>query len=224
VLSNSKKSRIMDDEKIIIPSIENINFNKKISTQEVFGKILNELGKKNDGSIKRIVTTSPDVTVSTNLGGWVNQKNIFSTFKKSDIFGDKKVFSAQKWKYLPDGQHIELGIAENNLFLLLASLGISDKIFGKRIIPIGTIYDTFISRGLDALNYATYIDARFILVGTPSGVTLSHEGGAHQSVITPNIGLILCSSKSNSNLSIIFQDIFSATSSILINKPVLLEK
>jgi len=189
VLSNSKKSRIMDDEKIIIPSIENINFNKKISTQEVFGKLLNELGKKNDGNIKRIVTTSPDVTVSTNLGGWVNQKNIFSTFKKSDVFGEKKVFSAQKWKYLPNGQHIELGIAENNLFLLLASLGISDKIFGKRIIPIGTIYDTFISRGLDALNYATYIDARFILVGTPSGVTLSHEGGAHQSIITPNIGI-----------------------------------
>ena len=189
VLSNSKKSRIMEDEKVIIPGIENINLSKNISTQEVFGKLLNELGKKNDDSIKRIITTSPDVTVSTNLGGWVNQKNIFSTFKKSDIFGDKKVFSAQKWKYVPDGQHIELGIAENNLFLLLASLGISDKIFGKRIIPIGTIYDTFISRGLDALNYATYIDARFILVGTPSGVTLSHEGGAHQSVITPNIGI-----------------------------------
>ena len=90
---------------------------------------------------------------------------------------------------MPNGQHIELGIAENNLFLLLASLGISDKIFGKRLIPIGTIYDTFISRGLDALNYATYIDARFILIGTPSGVTLSHEGGAHQSIITPNIGI-----------------------------------
>ena len=85
--------------------------------------------------------------------------------------------------------HIELGIAENNLFLLLASLGISDKLFGKRILPVGTIYDTFIGRGLDALNYATYIDARFILVGTPSGVTLSHEGGAHQSILTPNIGI-----------------------------------
>ena len=89
---------------------------------------------------------------------------------------EKKGFSSQKWKYVPDGQHIELGIAENNLFLLLASLGISDKLFGKRILPVGTIYDTFIGRGLDALNYATYIDSRFILVGTPSGVTLSHEG------------------------------------------------
>ena len=189
ILANSKHSRVMKDKKIIIPDIGEYNFNKNLSTQEAFGKLLNELGKKNDESIKRIITTSPDVTVSTNLGGWVNQKNIFSTFKKSDIFGEKKVFSAQKWKYLPNGQHIELGIAENNLFLLLASLGISDKIFGKRLIPIGTIYDTFISRGLDALNYATYIDARFILIGTPSGVTLSHEGGAHQSIITPNIGI-----------------------------------
>ena len=98
ILANSKHSRVMKDKKIIIPDIGEYNFNKNLSTQEAFGKLLNELGKKNDESIKRIITTSPDVTVSTNLGGWVNQKNIFSTFKKSDIFGEKKVFSAQKWK------------------------------------------------------------------------------------------------------------------------------
>ena len=33
------------------------------------------------------------------------------------------------------------------------------------------------------------INAKFILVGTPSGITLSHEGGAHQSITTPNIGI-----------------------------------
>ena len=176
-------------EIIPIKPLQEISFNKFTSTQEAFGKIMNEIGKVNNSFTKRILTTSPDVTVSTSLGGWVNKKNIFSTFKKTDIFGEKKVFSSQKWKYVPNGQHIELGIAENNLFLLLASLGISDKLFGKRILPIGTIYDTFIGRGLDALNYATYIDARFILVGTPSGVTLSHEGGAHQSILTPNIGI-----------------------------------
>ena len=184
----SKCNREFSDTISIKPPKE-ITFNKFISTQEAFGKIMNELGKINNSFTKRIITTSPDVTVSTSLGGWVNKKNIFSTHKKTDIFGEKKVFSSQKWKYVPDGQHIELGIAENNLFLLLASLGISDKLFGKRILPVGTIYDTFIGRGLDALNYATYIDARFILVGTPSGVTLSHEGGAHQSIITPNIGI-----------------------------------
>ena len=176
-------------EVIPVEPLKDITYNKFISTQEAFGKIMNEIGKVNNSFTDRIITTSPDVTVSTSLGGWVNKKNIFNTYKKTDIFGEKKVFSSQKWKYVPDGQHIELGIAENNLFLLLASLGISDKLFGKRILPVGTIYDTFIGRGLDALNYATYIDSRFILVGTPSGVTLSHEGGAHQSILTPNIGI-----------------------------------
>ncbi len=183
-----KSNREFSDT-IKVKPIDEIVFSSNISTQEAFGKIMNEIGKINNSFTKRIVTTSPDVTVSTSLGGWVNKKNIFSTHRKNDIFGEKKVYSAQKWKYLPDGQHIELGIAENNLFLLLASLGISDKLFGTRLLPIGTIYDTFIGRGLDALNYATYINARFILIGTPSGVTLSHEGGAHQSIITPNIGI-----------------------------------
>jgi pyruvate dehydrogenase E1 component len=87
------------------------------------------------------------------------------------------------------GQHIELGIAENNLFLMLAALGLSEPLFGARLIPIGTVYDPFIARGLDALNYACYQDARFILAGTPSGLTLAPEGGAHQSVVEPLIGL-----------------------------------
>ena len=56
-------------------------------------------------------------------------------------------------------------------------------------MPIGTLYDPFIARGLDALNYACYQDARFILVATPSGVTLAPEGGAHQSIGTPLIGI-----------------------------------
>ncbi len=184
-----KKKRVKEDQNLILPTLEIKNTKKNISTQEAFGNFLFEVGKLKNSSVKRIITTSPDVTVSTNLGSWVNQRNIFRHENKDDLFKKKKVFSAQKWKYTQDGQHIELGIAENNLFLLLATLGISDKLFGVRLLPIGTIYDTFIGRGLDALNYATYIDSRFILVGTPSGVTLSHEGGAHQSVTTPNIGI-----------------------------------
>src|SRR5262249_23446263 len=54
---------------------------------------------------------------------------------------------------------------------------------------IGTLYDPFIQRGLDALNYACYQDARFILAATPSGITLAPEGGAHQSIATPLIGM-----------------------------------
>ena len=87
------------------------------------------------------------------------------------------------------GQHLELGIAENNLFLNLASLGLAHELFGARLLPVGTLYDPFIARGLDALNYACYQDARFLLVATPSGITLAPEGGAHQSIGTPLIGI-----------------------------------
>src|SRR5205807_3157302 len=83
----------------------------------------------------------------------------------------------------------ELGIAEMNLFILLSALGLSHAINGERLLPIGTLYDPFIARGLDALNYACYQDARFILVATPSGIALAPEGGAHQSIGTPLIGM-----------------------------------
>ena len=96
------------------------------------------------------------------------------------MFRELKVVSAQLWRKTPRGQHIELGIAENNLFIQLAALGLSHQLFGARLLPIGTLYDPFIARGLDALNYACYQDARFMLVATPSGVTLAPEGGAHQ--------------------------------------------
>ncbi|MEC9368170.1 MAG: 1-deoxy-D-xylulose-5-phosphate synthase N-terminal domain-containing protein [Pseudomonadota bacterium] len=159
------------------------------STQEGFGKILAGIAKGDGQLASRIVTTSPDVTVSTNLGPWVNRRGIFSREEQSDIFKDRGLMSPQKWEMGPSGQHIELGIAENNLFLLLAALGLSHTLFGERLIPVGTLYDPFIQRGLDALNYACYQDARFILVATPSGITLAPEGGAHQSIGTPLIGI-----------------------------------
>jgi pyruvate dehydrogenase E1 component len=162
---------------------------RRSSTQEAFGRILNEIGRGDSPAASRIVTTSPDVTVSTNLGGWVNQRGLFDRETRSDLFRLERIASAQKWDMSPGGQHIELGIAENNLFLLLATLGLSHDLFGTRLLPIGTIYDIFIGRGLDALNYACYQDARFLLVGTPAGITLAPEGGAHQSVATPLIGL-----------------------------------
>jgi pyruvate dehydrogenase E1 component len=162
---------------------------KKTSTQITFGKVMNMLGKRDDDLSARIVTTSPDVTVSTNLSGWVNQRGLFQRQEHKDAFRTEKVASPIKWEKSPSGQHLELGIAENNLFLMLAAMGLSEQLFGGRLIPVGTIYDTFISRGLDALNYACYQDARFIVVGTPSGITLAPEGGAHQSIATPLIGM-----------------------------------
>ncbi len=162
---------------------------EKLSTQEGFGKILFDLAGGDSELAKRIVTTSPDVTVSTNLGGWVNRRGIFNLQDRGDAFKDEKVVSAQRWTMSPQGQHIELGIAENNLFLLLGALGLAGEVFGTRLLPIGTLYDPFIQRGLDAMNYACYQDARFIVVATPSGITLAPEGGAHQSRATTLIGM-----------------------------------
>ncbi|SDD81977.1 transketolase [Kordiimonas lacus] len=161
----------------------------KQSTQVAFGKIMNALGKGTSPLADRIITTSPDVTVSTNLGGWVNQRGIYSRDLMEDVFKAEKVVSPQIWQGHGKGQHMELGIAENNLFLALAAMGLSGSLFGERLIPVGTLYDPFINRGLDALNYACYQDARFMLVATPSGLTLAPEGGAHQSIHTPVIGM-----------------------------------
>ena len=159
------------------------------STQAAFGKILLALAKDGGRLAERIVTTSPDVTVSTNLGAWVNQRGLFRRQELKDVFAGAKIPSAQKWRGGAAGQHIELGIAEHNLFLMLAAAGLAAPLFGQRLMPVGTVYDPFIARGLDVLNYACYQDARFLLVATPSGVTLGPEGGAHQSINTPLIGM-----------------------------------
>jgi pyruvate dehydrogenase E1 component len=159
------------------------------STQAAFGKILADIAKDDGDFAARIVTTSPDVTVSTNLGGFVNRRGLFSRTGHSDVFKERRIASPQTWSGSGAGQHVELGIAEHNLFLNLAAFGLSASLFGVRLFPIGTLYDPFIARGLDALNYAIYQDARFILVSTPSGLTLGPEGGAHQSINTPLIGM-----------------------------------
>jgi pyruvate dehydrogenase E1 component len=159
------------------------------STQAAFGKILDAIAKTDSPLALRIVTTSPDVTVSTNLGAWVNRRHLFAPEEMADLFQKEAIPSTQKWRFGPDGQHMELGIAEMNLFLMLGAAGLSHSLFGERLLPIGTLYDPFIARGLDALNYACYQDARFLLVATPSGVSLAGEGGAHQSISSPLIGM-----------------------------------
>ena len=161
----------------------------QMSTQQGFGLVLNEIARGDSELAKRIVTTSPDVTVSTNLGPWVNRRGLFANAEKADLFRSEKIPSTYNWDASPKGQHLELGIAEMNLFIMLSALGLSHQINGARLLPLGTLYDPFIERGLDALNYACYQDARFMVAATPSGITLAPEGGAHQSIATPLIGM-----------------------------------
>jgi pyruvate dehydrogenase E1 component len=166
---------------------------RRMSTQAGFGEILSEIGRAQGESAelsKHIVTMSPDVAVSTNLGPWINRRGVFDRHTREDVFRDGKLASAQRWGTNPQGQHIELGIAEQNLFLLLGAAGLSHDLQGARVLPVGTVYDPFVNRGHDALFYACYQDARFLLVGTPSGITLAPEGGQHQSTNTPLLAIV----------------------------------
>jgi pyruvate dehydrogenase E1 component len=186
---NAKGMRRYQAARIETPAGAEVPFQPTMSTQQGFGLLLHEVGKQDTDLARRIVTTSPDVTVSTNLGAWVNRRGLFAREELADLFRKERIPSTFNWELSPKGQHIELGIAEMNLFIMLSALGLSHSLFGERLLPIGTLYDPFIERGLDALNYACYQDARFILVATPSGVTLAPEGGAHQSIATPLIGM-----------------------------------
>jgi pyruvate dehydrogenase E1 component len=174
---------------IEVPGTLPVTIQPTMATQTGFGAILNEIGRGDSDFAQRIVTTSPDVTVSTNLGPWVNRRGLFAREKMADTFKSEHIPSTFNWEFSPRGQHMELGIAEMNLFIMLSALGLSHSINGERLLPIGTLYDPFIARGLDALNYACYQDARFMVVATPSGITLAGEGGAHQSIAEPLIGM-----------------------------------
>jgi pyruvate dehydrogenase E1 component len=170
-----------------IPESLGERFSGETSTQEAFGRVLGALGRS--PAADHIITVSADVAVTTHLAGWINRKGVWFPHAKPDAFAD--VAQPVAWKESPAGQHMELGIAEHNLFLMLAALGLTRELSGVTLLPIGTLYDPFVARGLDALYHALYAGARFIVAATPSGVSLSPEGGAHQSVITPGIGVAL---------------------------------
>jgi len=158
------------------------------STQEALGRTLTRLADFPEAKA-RIVTLSPDVATSTHLSGWINKVGVFSQLQAHD-FED----SAQRmlrWQPNPEGQHIELGISEMNLFMALSQFGLAQELTGQHLVPIGTVYDPFVCRGLDALIYGLYVGAKMIFAGTPAGVSLSPEGGAHQSTVTPSLGIEL---------------------------------
>ncbi|MDP3713843.1 MAG: pyruvate dehydrogenase [Mycobacteriales bacterium] len=158
------------------------------STQATLGRVLTDLGRDAPEVAARVVTVSPDVASSTNTGGWINKVGVWSVSDRHDWFaedGDRLV----RWRETSTGQHVELGIAEVNLVSLLGELGSTWSQLGQPLLPIGTVYDPFVGRALEPWVFGTYGGGQSILVGTPSGVTLAPEGGAHQSITTPSIGL-----------------------------------
>lgn len=161
---------------------------KPASTQAALGRLLADLVRDAPDAAARLVTCSPDVASSTNLGGWINKTGVWAVRERRDWFADDAQ-RVLRWSERESGQHIELGIAEVNLVGLLGELGTTWSRWGQRLIPVATIYDPFVSRALEPWSYGIYAGGQSILVGTPSGVTLAPEGGAHQSITTPSIGL-----------------------------------
>ena len=171
---------------VSVPRETGVRSGRPVSTQEVFGRVLVDLSR-NAGVAPYLVTTAPDVATSTNLAGFINRAGVFAPDARRSWTPD----TVLKWAEGPTGQHIELGISEMNLFLLLGQLGLAGDLSGQPLLPVGTVYDPFVLRGLDAFIHAVYSGSRFVVAGTPSGVTLAPEGGAHQSTITPSVGLEL---------------------------------
>lgn len=171
---------------VTVPDGTGVRAAKPVSTQEVFGRVLVDLSR--DTSVAPyLVTTAPDVATSTNLAGFINRTGVFAPAQRPSWNADPVL----KWAEGPTGQHIELGISEMNLFLLLGQLGLAWDHSGQPLLGVGTVYDPFVCRGLDAFIYGTYSGSRFLVAGTPSGITLAPEGGAHQSTITASIGVEL---------------------------------
>ncbi|MFG2004018.1 pyruvate dehydrogenase [Spirillospora sp. NPDC048911] len=158
------------------------------TTQAALGRVLLDLTREAPEAARRVVTVSPDVSSSTNLGGWVNKVGVWSASERPDWFADDRE-TILHWREKPTGQHIELGIAEVNLVSLLGELGATWSRWGQPLLPIGVLYDPFVERALEPWSYGIYAGGQSILIGTPSGVSLAPEGGAHQSIKTPSIGL-----------------------------------
>ena len=162
--------------------------NGTATTQAALGRALLDLTRQAPQTARRIVTVSPDVSSSTNLGGWVNKVGVWSTTDRLDWFADDAE-TVLHWRERPNGQHIELGIAETNLVGLLGELGATWSRWGEPLLPIGVVYDPFVARALEPWSFGIYAGGQSILVGTPSGVSLAPEGGAHQSIVTPSIAI-----------------------------------
>jgi pyruvate dehydrogenase E1 component len=181
-----RRSALHSGAAVTVPDSTGLRTGRPLSTQEAFGRILVDLSR-DEAVAPYLVTAAPDVATSTNLAGFINRTKVFSPDARRSWSED----TVLKWAEGPDGHHIELGISEMNLFLLLGQLGLAWDLSDQPLLPVGTVYDPFVLRGLDAFIYSVYSGARFIVAGTPSGVTLAPEGGAHQSTITPSVGLEL---------------------------------
>jgi pyruvate dehydrogenase E1 component len=142
------------------------------TTQAALGRALLDLTRAAPEAARWVVTLCPDVSSSTNLGGWVNKVGVWAARERVDWFADDPE-TILHWRERPDGQHLELGIAETNLVGLLGELGTTWSRWGTPLLPIGVLYDPFVERALEPWSFGVYAGGQSILVGTPSGVALA---------------------------------------------------
>ena len=154
------------------------------STQQAFGRFFFDLVREAPEVAERMVTVSPDVA-SLHQPRRLDQQGRHLVGGRPARLVRRRPRHARALARVDHGQHIELGIAEANLVGLLGELGATWRRDGQPLLPIGTIYDPFVSRALEPWSFGMYAGGQSILVGTPRGVTLAPEGGAHQSIITP---------------------------------------
>ncbi len=128
-----------------------------------------------------VLTLSPDVGTSTNISPGMD-KRIYGP----DYLGDLEEELSISYKHPelapqsdPWTRHIRFEIAEANCMSAAGAFGKMGHYAGIPLMPMMTIYDFFIKRALDQLYYDLYWGSEFVIVGTPSGVTLSSEGAQH---------------------------------------------
>jgi pyruvate dehydrogenase E1 component len=142
--------------------------------------------KRWEATADLILTMSPDVGTSTQISSVMDQK-VYGTHTEDeeDVADVEKRlgFSRKRPQLLPTteafSRHIRFEIAEANCMSAVGAFGMMGHHAGIPFFPIMTVYDFFIKRALDQLYYNLYWGAEFVILGTPSGVTLSSEGAQH---------------------------------------------
>jgi pyruvate dehydrogenase E1 component len=160
----------------------------KIGTQDeggpqtaVSAKSLSATEQRWKSAADMVLTLSPDVGTSTNISPGMD-KRIYGPDYQTEL--EDELHLQYKHPELapvddPWTRHIRFEIAEANCMSAAGSFGKMGHYIGIPFMPMMTVYDFFIKRALDQLYYNLYWGSEFVIMGTPSGVTLSSEGAQH---------------------------------------------
>jgi pyruvate dehydrogenase E1 component len=140
-----------------------------------------------------VLTMAPDVGTSTNTNPAMDAK-IYGPAPTEDLETQLDIRDRRRPSLTPKEEvttrHIRFEIAEANCMTAVGAFGKLGYSLGLPYLPIMTVYDFFIKRAFDQLYYNAYWGSTFMVIGTPSGVTLAPEGAQHSwknDIQMPNI-------------------------------------